>query len=89
MDNSLPSEVDYTIRVASENNIEMSIFDPLALSSNNIQSFNFTLPLSQPLHVVNKSISDPMSNSHLSISLKPSPPMVIPYDANVLADSSL
>jgi len=39
MDDSSPSEIDYAIRVASENNIEMSTLDSLTSSSNNAQLF--------------------------------------------------
>jgi len=35
MDESLPSEVDYTMRVASENNIEISASESLISTSNN------------------------------------------------------
>jgi len=35
MDDLPPSEVDYAVRVVSENNIEMSTLNSLTLSSNN------------------------------------------------------
>jgi len=89
MDDSPPSEVDYAKRVASENNIEKSTLDSLALSSNSTQSFNFTLSPSQPSRGANEAISNPASNGHTSVSLEPSPPIVIPYSANALADPSL
>ena len=54
MDDSPLSEIDYAVRVASENNIEMLTLDSLTSSSNNAQSFNFSLPLSYSPRVINK-----------------------------------
>ena len=89
MDDLPPSEVDYAVRVVSENNIEMSTLNSLTLSSNNAQSFNFSFPPSHSPHVINKVTSNPVSNGHLSASLEPSPPTVILYGTNVPADPSL
>jgi len=89
MDESPPSEVDYAVRVASENNIEMSASESLTSSSNNAQSFNFTLPPSQLPRAANEAISNPASNGHTSVSTELPPPTVIPYSANVPADPSL
>jgi len=54
MDDLPLSEIDYAVRVASENNIEILTLDSLTSSSNNAQSFNFSLPLSYSPRVINK-----------------------------------
>ena len=77
------------MRVASENNIEISASESLISTSNNAQFFNFTLPPSQLPRAVNEAISNPASNGHTSVSTEPLPSMVILYSTNVPANPSL
>ena len=77
MDDSPPSEMDYAKRVVLENNIKMSIAEPLIASNNPTQSYNFALPPLQPSCAINKAISNSSPNGHSSISIELSPPTVI------------
>jgi len=89
MDDSPPSEMDYAKRVVLENNIKMSIAEPLIASNNPTQSYNFALLPLQPSCAINKAISNSSPNGHSSISIELSPPTVILYSANVPADPNL
>jgi len=86
-DASTPSECDYAKHVAAQNNMEVEVSHtspPL-----DIPLYDFSLPFSQPLCVSNEEVLNPMSNSDTNMSMEPSPPTVIPYSANILADPSL
>jgi len=51
--------------------------------------YDFSLPLSQAPHVSNEEALNPTPNGYTNMPTELSPPMVIPYNANVLADPSL
>jgi len=84
----LPSEVDYAEHVAANCNIDIEITDPSLPSAENVTSFSFSLPASNP-HVPLKEAPNSSITGNIDISTEPSPPEVIPYSANVPADPSL
>jgi len=87
-DSSPPSEVDYAERVAANCNMDIEITDPSLPSAENVTSFSFSLPASNP-RVPLEEVPNSAVTSYIDISTEPSPPEVIPYSANVPADPSL
>ena len=86
-DSSSPSEVDYAEHIAANCNMDIEITDPFLSSAKNATCFSFSLPASNPrvpLEAPNSVIT-----SNINISMELSPPKVILYNANVLADPSL
>jgi len=54
------------------------------------QKYNFAMPPSQAPRAPHKdALNDPSPADNLNTSQEPSPPTVIPYSANVLADPNL
>jgi len=87
-DSSPPSEVDYAERVAANCNIDIEFTDPSLLSDENVTNFSFSLPASDP-RVPLEVAPNPPITGYSDLSTEPSPPEVIPYNANVPADPSL
>ena len=89
MDNSSPPlEVNYAKRVATNCNMDIEIMDSFLPSAENATCFSFSLPASNP-YVPLKEAPNSAITSSIDISTEPSPPKVIPYSANILADPSL
>jgi len=84
-DSSPPSEVDYAERVAANCNMDIEITDPSLPSAENATNFSFSLPASDP-HVPPEAAPNPAVTGYSDLSTEPSPPEVIPYNANVPAD---
>jgi len=85
MDNSPPSDCDYTERVAAQNNmvIEADNTPPSA----GLQKYDFAMPpLQTPCAPHEDALNEPSPADNFNTSLEPSPPTVIPYSANVPAD---
>jgi len=88
MDDSPPSDCDYTKRVTAQNN--MDIVADNAPPSAGPQKYNFAMPPSQtPCAPHENALNKPSPADNFNTSPEPSPPTVIPYSANVLADPSL
>ena len=87
-DSSPPSEVDYAECVAANCNMDIEIADPSLPSAENATNFSFSLPASDP-RVPPEAAPNPAVTSYSDLSTEPSPPEVIPYNANVPADPSL
>jgi len=88
MDDLPPSDCDYAERVAAQNNID--IVADNALPSTGPQKYNFAMPPSQmPRAPYEDALNEFSPADNFNTSLEPSPPMVIPYSANVLADPNL
>jgi len=87
-DSSPPSEVNYAEHVAANYNMDIEITDSFLPSGENITCFPFSLPASNP-HVSLEEAPNHATSSNIDISMEPSPPEVIPYSTNVLADPSL
>jgi len=88
MDDSPPSDCDYAERVAAQNN--MDIVADNALPSTGPQKYDFAMPPSQMPRAPYEDVLNEFSPAdNFNTSLEPSPPMVIPYSANVLADPNL
>jgi len=87
-DSSPPSEVDYAERVAANCNMDIEIADTSLPSAENATNFSFSLPASDP-RVPPEAAPNPAVTSYSDLSTEPSPPEVIPYNANVPADPSL
>jgi len=89
MDNSSPpSEIDYAKRVAANCNMDIEIMDPSLSPVENATRFSFSLLASNPC-VSLEEAPNSINISDIDVSAEPSPPEVIPYSANVPADSSL
>jgi len=86
-DTSMFSEANYAEHVAAQNNMEVEAFHTSLLSD--ILLYDFTLPLSQPPCVSHEEALNPISISETNTLTEPSPPTVILYSTNVLADPSL
>jgi len=87
-DSSPPLEVDYAEHVAANCHMDIEIADPSLLSAENATNFSFSLPASD-LCVPPEAAPNPAVTGYSDLSTEPSPPEVIPYNANVPADSSL
>jgi len=87
-DSSSPSEVDYAERVAANCNMDIETTDPSCPSAENVTSFSFSLPASNP-RVPLKEVLNSTITGNIDISTQPSSPEVIPYSTNVPADPSL
>jgi len=87
-DFSPPLEVDYAERVAANCNMDIETTDPSRPSAENVTSFSFSLPASNPRVPLEEALNS-TTTSNIDISTQPSPPEVIPYSANVPADPSL
>jgi len=87
-DSSPPSEVNYAERVASNCNMDIEIMDPSLPPAENVTSFSFSLPASDPCVPLEEAPKSAVTG-YSDISTEPSPPEVIPYNANVPADPSL
>ena len=86
-DSSMSSKVNYAEHVAAQNNMKVEVsytFFPL-----DSLLYNFTLSPSQSPCISHEKALNPVSISETNTSMEPSPPMVIPYSANVPADPSL
>ena len=81
-DSSPPSEVDYAERVAANCNMNIEITDPSLPSDENATNFSFSLPASDP-RVPLEAAPNPAITGYSDLSTEPSPPEVIPYNANV------
>jgi len=87
-DSSPPSEVDYAERVAANCNMDIEFTDPSLPSDENATNFSFSLPASDP-RVSLEAAPNPPITGYSDLSTEPSPPEVIPYNANVPVDPSL
>jgi len=88
MDDSPPSDCDYTERVAAQNNMDTEADN--APSPDGPQKYDFAMPPSQaPCAPHEDTLNDPSPADNLITSQEPSPPTVIPYSANVPADPNL
>ena len=88
MDDSPPSDCDYAEPVAAQNN--MDIVADNAPSTAGSQRYDFTMPPSQTPRAPHEGTpNDPPPTDNFNTSPEPSPPTVIPYSANVLADPNL
>jgi len=87
-DSSPPSEVDYAECVATNCNMDIEIADPSLPSAENATNFSFSLPASDP-RVSPEAAPNPAVTGYSDLSTEPSPPEVIPYNANIPADPSL
>ena len=87
MDNlSPPSEYDYAERVATQNNMNIEANTSLPLVT---PSYNFILSPSLIPHTFYKEAPNSAAISDTNMPLEPSPPMAIPYSANILANPNL
>jgi len=87
-DSSPPSEVDYAERVATNCNMDIEITDPSPPSAENATSFSFSLLASDPRVPLEEAPNSAVTG-YSNFSTEPSPPEVIPYNANIPADPSL
>jgi len=89
MDNSSPPlEVNYAEHVATNCNMDIETIDSSFPSVENFTRFSFSLPASNPCVPLEEAPNSvPIGDN--DISTEPSPPLVIPYGTNVLADPSL
>jgi len=88
MDDSPPSDCDYAERVAAQNNMDTEADN--APSPDGPQKYNFAVPLSQaPCALHEDALNDPSPADNLIMSQEPSLPIVIPYSANIPANSNL
>jgi len=87
-DSSPPLEIDYAERVVANCNIDIEITNPSLPPVENATYFSFSLPASNPC-VPFKEAPNLINISDIDISAEPSPPEVISYSTNVLADISL
>jgi len=88
MDNdSMLSEEDYAAHITFQNNINEDIVHSSPPS--NVLLFDFVLPPSQTLCVSNEDNPGLTLTIDIITSMEPSPPMAIPYSANVPADPTL
>ena len=88
MDNSSPpSECDYAGRVAAQNNIDIET--NISFLSLVTLSYDFILLFSLTPYTPYEEASNSIAISDTNMSSKPSPPMVIPYSANIPADPNL
>ena len=88
MNNSFPSsECDYAGRVATQNN--MDIETNISFLSLVTLSYNFTLLFSLTPYAPYEEASNSAAIGDTNMSSKPSPPIVIPYSANIPADPNL
>ena len=83
-----PSEVDYAECVATNCNMDIETMDPSFPVAENVTSFSFSLPASNPRVSLEEAPNSTIT-SNIDISTEPSPPKVILYSANVPADPSL
>jgi len=90
MDSSPPSEMDYAERVASQNNMDVEVSDPIP-SQVEVPSalvHDLSFPALAPTNSYNVAASN-LTPVHDETTPQPAPPSVIPYSANVPADPSL
>jgi len=88
MDDSPPLDYDYAERVVAQNN--MDIVADNAPPSTGPQKYNFAMLPSQTPRAPHKDVlNEPFPADNFNTFPEPSPPMVIPYSANVPADPSL
>jgi len=87
-DSSPPSEVDYAECVATNCNMDIETTDPSFPVAENVTSFSFSLPASNPRVSLEEAPNSTITGN-IDISTEPSPPKVILYSANVPADPSL
>jgi len=88
MDDSPPSGCDYAERVAAQNNMDI-VTDNAPLSAGP-QKYDFAMPPSQTPRAPHEDAPNkPSPADNFNTSPEPSPPTVIPYSANVLADPNL
>ena len=88
MDDLPPSDCDYTKQVAAQNNMNI-MADNTPLSAGP-QKYDFAMPPLQTPRASHKDALNELSPAdNFNTSLELSPPMVIPYSANVPADPSL
>jgi len=88
MDDLPPSDCDYTKQVAAQNNMNI-MADNTPLSAGP-QKYDFAMPPLQTPRASHKDALNELSPAdNFNMSLELSPPMVIPYSANVPADPSL
>jgi len=88
MDDSPPSDCDYTKQVAAQNN--MDIVADNAPPTAGPQKYDFAMPPSQMPRAPHKDApNEPSPADNFNTSPEPSLPTVIPYSANVPADPNL
>jgi len=90
MDSSPPSEMDYAERVASQNNMDVEVSDPIP-SQVEVPSalvHDLSFPALAPTNSYNVAASNP-TPLHDETTPQPAPPSIIPYSANVPADPNL
>jgi len=87
-DSSPPSEIDYAERVATNCNMHIETMDPSLPPVKNTTHFSFSLLASNP-RVPLEEAPNSINISDIDLSAEPSLPKVIPYSANIPADSSL
>jgi len=88
MDDSPSSDCDYAERVAAQNNMDIEADN--APPPDGPQKYDFAIPPSQaPRAPHEDTLNEPSPADNLNMSQEPSPPTVIPYSTNVLADPNL
>ena len=87
-DSSPPLEVDYAEHVAANCNMDIEIMDPSLPPVENATRFSFSLPASNPCVPLEEAPNSAVTG-YSNFSTEPSPPEVIPYNANIPADPSL
>ena len=83
---SPPLEYDYAERVATQNNMNIEANTSLPLVT---PLYNFILPPSLTPHAFYEKAPNSAAISDTNMPLEPSPPMAIPYSANILANPNL
>jgi len=74
--------------MAANCNMDIEITDPFFPSAENATSFSFSLPASDPCVPLEETPNSAVTG-YSDFSTEPSPPKVIPYNANIPADPSL
>jgi len=88
MDNSPPSDCDYTERVIVQNNMDIAADNTPPFTSP--QKYDFAMPPLLTPHAPHEDMpNNPSLADNFNTSPESSPPMVIPYSANVPADPNL
>jgi len=83
---SPPLEYDYAERVATQNNMNIEANTSLLLVT---PLYNFIFPPSLTPHAFYEKAPNSAAISGTNMPLEPSPPMAIPYSANILANPNL
>jgi len=87
MNNSPPLEYNYTERVVAQNNIDIEADN--TISTSGPLMYDFAMPSLQTSCAPHKEVSNFTSTNNINSLPEPSPPMVISYSTNVLANPNL